>query len=318
MAEEPKEEETKEAPAKDPPKEERQLDRRSLLAGAVAGIAIAAPAAFLAGKPIEAELPPGFPSGGAPPPRPLPVPSASVRPASSAPQGIRMPLHAKPSFAQQGEDLVMKNILDIANIPKPTYIDIGAHDPVKNNNSYLFYTQGARGVLVEPNPTYAEVLRQKRPGDKVLEVGIGVDASAEADYYVIEGDGQLNTFSKAQADLLEKRDKKKIVGVIKRQLLKLNAVLDEHFKDGGPDLLSIDVEGLDYAILKTLDFTKHRPKVICVETADPETALVSKPILQLLESKGYQNRGGSLVNTIFLDEKTFTAMAARLKGEEGK
>lgn len=292
---------------------EHQLDRRSLLAGAIGGVVVGAPAAYLAGRPIEPEGLP-VPPSGALPPRSAPPPPA--RPPE--PPGLRLPFGAKPSFAQQGEDLVMKNILDIADIPKPSYIDIGAHDPIKNNNSYLFYTQGARGVLVEPNPTYAAVLRQKRPGDKVLEIGIGTDNVAEADYYVIEGDGQLNTFSKAQAELLEKRDKRKTIGVIKRQLVKINDILEEHFKDGGPDILSIDVESLDYAILKTLDFAKHRPKVICVETIDQESALPSKPIAQLLESKGYQNRGGSLVNTIFLENKTFAAMAARLKGEEGK
>lgn len=277
---------------------------------------VGAPAAFLAGRPIEPDLPPGFASGSAaPPPPPPPV---SAKPAPQGPQGLRMPVGAKPSFAQQGEDLVMKNILDLAGIPKPSYIDIGAHDPIVDNNTFLFYTQGARGVLVEPNPKLAEVLKQRRPGDTVLEIGIGTDNAAEADYYVIEGDGQLNTFSKAQAELLEKREKRKIASVMKRKLVKINEVLEEHFKDGGPDLLSIDVETMDLAILKTLDFTKHRPKVVCVETVDPQTNLVAKPILQFMESKGYQIRGGSLVNTIFVDDKTFQSIAKRLEGEAAK
>lgn len=289
-----------------------QLDRRSILIGAVAGVVVGAPAAFLAGQPIEAQLPPGSPSAGAPQ-MPLPAPRSA---ASAATVQYRLPPGARPSFAQQGEDLVMKNMLDLAGLPKPTYIDIGAHDPVVDNNTFLFYGHGARGVLVEPNPKYSELLRQRRPGDTVLEIGIGTDNTAEADYYLMDGDGQLNTFSKQQADLLVKRDNRKIEKVIKRKLVKLNDVLDEHFKDGGPDLLSIDVESMDLSILRTLDFTKHRPKVICVETADPQTNLVNKQIVQLLESKGYQLRGGSLVNTIFLEEKTFQAINKRLAGGE--
>jgi len=33
-----------------------------------------------------------------------------------------------------------------------------------------------------------------------------------------------------------------------------------------PDLVSLDVEGLELDILRTIDFSKHRPHVFCIET----------------------------------------------------
>src|SRR4051794_18414209 len=55
------------------------------------------------------------------------------------------------SFAQQGEDLVVDSLFGALKVAKPTYLDIGAYEPIRSNNTYLFYRQGGRGVLVEPN-----------------------------------------------------------------------------------------------------------------------------------------------------------------------
>jgi len=207
----------------------------------------------------------------------------------------------------------MQNLLAMAGIHKPTYLDIGAYHPVFKNNSFLFYLAGGRGVLVEPNPRYAAFSTSARPGDTVLEIGIGVTDQAEADYYVIDGDGQLNTFSKKEADDLVAIDHRRIEKIIKRRLVKIDAVIEEHFKGGAPDLVSIDVEGLDFAILSTLDFERHRPKVLCVETAELTTGLVSSEIVELLRAKGYTARGGSFPNTVFLDDRMLAVYAARRK-----
>ena len=50
---------------------------------------------------------------------------------------------AKVSYAQSGEDLILDGICDFLKIEKPTYLDIGAADPIDGNNSYLFYKKGA-------------------------------------------------------------------------------------------------------------------------------------------------------------------------------
>jgi hypothetical protein len=66
---------------------------------------------------------------------------------------------------------------------------------------------------------------------------------------------------------------------------------------------------MDHDIMKTLDFGKHRPKVVCIETAELGTGRVSKAIVDLMASKGYTARGGSIANTIFLDDRVLGEVA---------
>ena len=101
------------------------------------------------------------------------------------------------SFAQQGEDLILYNLLchDL-QLQAPSYLDIGAGDPVLSNNTYVLYLTGSRGVLVEPNPVLVRKLKAVRPGDVVVACGVGLEAATAADYFVIRGRWPLNTFSR--------------------------------------------------------------------------------------------------------------------------
>ncbi len=106
------------------------------------------------------------------------------------------------SYSQMGEDLVVEALFGMLGIAPRTYLDIGAADPIRMNNTYRLYRQGGRGVLVEPNPTFAARLRSARPRDVVLEAGIGTTDRDSADYYIIGGpsDGTWNTFSREDAE----------------------------------------------------------------------------------------------------------------------
>jgi FkbM family methyltransferase len=217
------------------------------------------------------------------------------------------PLPGKLSYAQQGEDIVLWQMLRGAlGIERPTYMDIGAHLPVFSNNTFNISERGARGVLDDPNPALHEVHAQIRPGDALVRAGIGVTAQTEADFYVIGGseDGQLNTFSREQADTLVKRSNGRytIAQVLKVPLLNLNDLMRKHW-NGPPNLLSIDTEGFDLPILRSLDFKRLRPDVICAETLEIGGRRVLPELLQFLVQQGYEVRGGSFVNTIFIDRR---------------
>ena len=67
-------------------------------------------------------------------------------------------------------------------------------------------------------------------------------------------------------------------------------------------MLSIDVEGLDYAILRRLDLKRFRPGCICAETAPMWSPEQNSDITEYLLSAGYVVRGGSTVNTIYVDD----------------
>jgi FkbM family methyltransferase len=234
-----------------------------------------------------------------PKPRGMDRPSAPPGPApASSPEIV-----GHESFSQCGEDLVVAFMAYYLGITKVTYLDVGANDPVQMNNTYYFYKKGHRGVLVEPNRSLCQALRQKRPGDTVLEAGIGVTAAREADYYVMTYDG-LNTFSKEEAEhqAATSQGKVAIREVVKMPLLNINDVMDEHFH-GAPAFLSIDTEGLDLAILKSIDYGRFRPGINCAETLISNSRKSRPEIPEFMATKGYVVRGSSFVNTIFVDSK---------------
>jgi FkbM family methyltransferase len=219
-----------------------------------------------------------------------------------SPTAPPIPEFARLSFSQQGEDIVLYHALhDLLKIERPTYMDIGAAHPVQSNNTYLLYGTGSTGVLVEPNPFYVEMLRRWRPNDVVVAAGIGVDDAAAADYYEIKESPLLNTFSPEQVAALQKGKADSVVArVTKMPLININRAIADHL-GRSPDLLSTDVEGLDYAIIKTLDLARFRPGVICCEGVSTYKNGGQSDIAQFLIPRGYIQRGGSLVNSVFVD-----------------
>jgi len=262
------------------------MNRRDFLIGAVSGgaaaMALGAAGRALSGQPAVApDVPPRLARIGTEP-EPLY-------------QGRR-------SFAQQGEDLILYNLLchDL-RIQTPSYLDVGAGDPVLSNNTYALYLTGSRGVLVEPNPTLVRKLRAVRPGDVVVGCGVGLRETTGADYYVIRGRWPLNTFSReAVAEYRRQSATDPVEKVLTMPLIPINRLIADFFGKA-PDLLSIDIEGMDLAVLRTLDFRAHRPAAICAETKKPGMPHDGTPVERLLRAKGYAACAGSLYNTIFVD-----------------
>jgi len=252
------------------------IQRRSVLLGALGGVSVGATAGFAAAR--------------------LPEPATGRKRAPSDAADKR-------SYAEVCEDLIVADIFKRLHVDTPTYLDIGAHDPIVWSNTYLLYEAGSRGVLVEPNPSLTGKLRRVRPGDTVLEVGIGAKgADVEADYYLIAGKGEMNTFSQEEAKRLQAEfGADVLVGVIKRKLVDVNRVLAENFPNRAPDFVSMDTEGYDLTILSAFDFERFRPRVFCVETlagSRPDARIVD-----LMKAKDYDVRGGTFVNTVFVDRR---------------
>jgi FkbM family methyltransferase len=212
-------------------------------------------------------------------------------------------VHGDESFSQAGEDLIVRFFFQVRGIGKITYLDIGANDPIELSNTYYFYRRGYRGVLVEPNVSLCEKLRAVRPEDTTLVAGIGATSAKEADYYIMSQPG-LNTFSKEEADHQTEVTKGRfsVKEVIKMPLLNINDVMIKYFRDA-PTFLSVDTEGLDLEILKSINYERFRPNVICAETLVSSTSKMIPEIPEFMASRGYVARGGSFVNTVFVDSK---------------
>ncbi len=209
--------------------------------------------------------------------------------------------NAQLSYSQSGEDVIINYIFQCIGIPQPSYIDIGAHHPFRLSNTALFYAKGSRGINIEPDPVLFKEFVKHRKEDVNLNIGVGGKAD-ELDFFRMSTP-TMNTFSKKEAEDLVQRFNFRIEQVKKIKVMTIDEIIKQNHKGVFPDLLTLDVEGLDEAILHSIDFSKSIPAVICVETISFETdgsGVKNKQIIQFLESKGYMVYADTYINTIFV------------------
>jgi FkbM family methyltransferase len=218
----------------------------------------------------------------------------------------------KASYSDRGEDLIVAGIFDQIGITRPFYIDIGANDPIYRNNTYHFYRRGSRGVLVEPNPMLADKLARKRPGDICLAQGVGKPSDSPLTFYVFDNSA-LSTFSLEQARHVEKSSEYRVVSELKVPIVGINEIF-EKYGGNGLHYISVDCEGLDLDILKSIHFDRFRPALFCVETTLPQPQGAGRnfmgakipEILDTMAAQGYWAIADSSINTIFVDSKVLS------------
>lgn len=218
----------------------------------------------------------------------------------------------KTSYAQCGEDLIIQFIFEWLKISKPTYLDIGAHHPTWLSNTYLFYRKGSSGACVEPDPDcYAEIKRKRRR-DICLNVGIGTDDRKYADFFIMTA-RTLNTFSREEAERCQNTrnfGEQKIEKIIQIPMRSVDEIMHEHLPNG-VNLVSLDVEGMDFEILRTFNFRKFRPEVFCVETLryqDDGSLRKNESLLDFMKAHGYRIYADTYINTIFVSEQVSTLL----------
>lgn len=217
---------------------------------------------------------------------------------------------SKVIYSQAGEDIILDNLFYRLDITTPYYLDIGTNDPRYFNNTYYFYLKGSSGVCVEPNPYLYNKIKKLRSRDICVNAGIGIENTTSADFYLFPDYASgLSTFSKENAEHwknvgMYKIGKINYEKIISMPLININDLIEKHCKKT-PDLLSIDVEGLDFSILQSLNFEKHKPRAICVETlaySDDQKEYKTSNVADFLKMKGYTVYADTHINTIFITE----------------
>jgi FkbM family methyltransferase len=214
-------------------------------------------------------------------------------------------IYYRRSYAQCGEDVIARTLFDILGIAHPSYLDIGAHHPHFLSNTFLFYQDGSRGINVEPDPALYAKIAHARPRDTNLNVGVGKEPG-HLDLYIMSS-RTLNTLSESEAKTYESQgykieDKRRV------EVTTIDRIIEQHL-GGAPEFLSVDVEGLDYEILASLDFEKYRPLLICVETISfSQTGQGGKrtEIDELLRRRGYMQFADTYINTLYVDREKWT------------
>jgi FkbM family methyltransferase len=139
------------------------------------------------------------------------------------------------TYSAHIEDYLIRQLLPYGN---GRYVDVGAFDPVKESNTFILYERGWRGILIEPQPTYVERLRQIRPRDTVVESAVS-DFNGTAEMRLWWGTSSIDP----SWPIPETTESGNAVGRIEVKVRRLIEILDEHpeIRDNC-DLCSIDAE----------------------------------------------------------------------------
>ena len=208
----------------------------------------------------------------------------------------------KLSWAQQGEDLIIDFIFKwYLQCENPFYLDIGAHHPSYLSNTWLFYKKGSRGVNVEADPDLMPNFYKNRKGDININAGVGKEKGM-FDFYLMSP-STLNTFSKTEAFALIEKHKNNVslTEVKSISVIPVNEILESYFVNVVNYFISIDVEGMDFEILQSIDFERFKPPVICIEVNGKDEDIV----VGYLNEKGYLLYASNCTNCIFLTKDKF-------------
>jgi FkbM family methyltransferase len=202
------------------------------------------------------------------------------------------------SYAQEGEDVVLRRLLEGSNHGPGFYLDVGAHHPFRFSNTYHFYEQGWRGINIEPAADAIAQFNRLRPRDLNIQIGVA-EAPGKLTYYVFD-EPALNTFD---ATLMRAREANTPYRVVRTEIVpveRLDAILRDRLPKGqAVTFMSIDVEGLDLQVLRSNDWAACRPEFVLTEALDFRLERAAQhPLHSFMHGVGYELVAKTL-NTLF-------------------
>lgn len=186
------------------------------------------------------------------------------------------------TYAQHGDDLMLLNLFNLIGVAKPSYLDIGAHDPETISNTKLLYLRGSRGVNVDASADNIAKFAIDRPGDINLCYGVIPHYTGErVTLHRYSPTSGRNTLSLEEVESL--KEVLTVKDTVRVDSISINMLVAQCFKGKWPNLLSVDIEGLDFDVIQSADFSNSMPDVIVVETRRHD----SKRMAAMLEERGY-------------------------------
>jgi FkbM family methyltransferase len=170
------------------------------------------------------------------------------------------------------------------------YVDVGAHDGIRINNTLYFEKYNNwRGINIEPNKKVFDKLVINRPNDINLNCAV-CNNDGETEFLCNSGateqiSGIKDTFDERHLQRLQYENMQYggITELIKVETKKLETIFDK-YNIKNINYLSIDVEGAEFEVIKSINFDKVFIDIIAFENNYDD---VSIPIKEYLENKGY-------------------------------
>jgi FkbM family methyltransferase len=200
----------------------------------------------------------------------------------------------KGSFSQHHEDVKLLDFLQRTNATGP-YLDVGCNHPFRLSNTYMLYTNGWRGLCVDPLPRFRPLYKRWRPEDVFCCAAVG-DSEGDLPLYEFESD----VLTTLDADLAKSYQAKgsRLLKTSSVKVLPINRLLEESKVASPLSLLSIDIEGHELPALRSIDLDRWQPAIVCMEalTADGRK---NESAIEYLTSNRYQTELDLGLNIVF-------------------
>ena len=170
------------------------------------------------------------------------------------------------------------------------YVDVGAHDGMSFNNTLYFEKNNNwTGINIEPIKTVFDKLIINRPNDINLNCAV-CNNDGETDFLCNTGYTEMISGIKDNFDIrhlgrlqYENMTYGSVTEVIRVETKKLETILNE-YNVSHINYLSIDVEGAEFEVIKSINFDKVFIDVIGFENNYDD---VSLPIVEYLNNKDF-------------------------------
>ena len=184
----------------------------------------------------------------------------------------------------QGENF--QDMIAYMYLPKKKdgfYIDIGANDGLIGNNTYIFEQIGWKGICIEPQPdVFRQYLTKFRNCD-CYNAALSSSSNESVEFFQAHGANALSGLNKGMSE--DHKNWAKEYGkveIIKVKTITFDEIMKKYPEIKEIDFMSIDVEGYEMEILKTIDFEKYKFNLITIEKSEPEK------IKDIMVKKGYK------------------------------
>jgi FkbM family methyltransferase len=165
------------------------------------------------------------------------------------------------SYSQQGEDLIIFELLKRKDFSDSQLLEIGAWHPTQLSNSRLLIEQGWRAVLIEPTP-YAMMAQLEQYGGnsrvQLVQAAVSCEASHLERMHVTRDAVSTSVDAVHEAWLKQGG----YLGSLWVPTISIPELLNQF---GGFAYVSIDAEGLSVPLAREYVASGARPYVMCCE-----------------------------------------------------
>lgn len=184
-------------------------------------------------------------------------------------KSIYWSIFKRKEFSQGGEESFLLKYFNKKE--KGFFIDVGCHDPFRYSNTQALYRKGWSGINIDANPVTINKFNKYRKRDtNICALISNITNHLEYCYY---NDHALNGIhDNKRKDILINKGYK----ILKTETINtttLNKILEKR-KYRVIDLLSIDVEGHEMEVLKSINLDLYPVELIIVEENGNENEII--------------------------------------------